>query len=261
MLDALSELETSVTGADNEPAGTADAIQIRNSGQRSFLEFHQYLNAAAATTALGAKIVSSDQTASRNGFGPGELATLKNIEVTLSTFELKWQVYTNCLETSPREARSIRDNFLLPILNEELRPLLTDYCQGLEHESMYQVQHALQKSQSSQQMTLLLTISLALAVLVAGVFLSRLLLEPVSQLSRAAQDVAAGNRQRRLQIKSAGKFRDMAVAFNQMLDVLQAARFPGMNWKKPSGIAPAICKTKSSCAGPSRRNCAPARNI
>ncbi len=222
MLDALSELETSVTGADNEPARATDAIHIRNSGEQSLQEFHRYLNDAAAATALGVKIVSSDRTTSRNGFGPGQLATLKNIEVILSTIELKWRDYTNCLEGSPQQARSIRDNSLLPLLNEELRPVLTDYCQNLEHESIYQVQHALQRSQASQQIMLLLAVSLALAVLVAGFFLSRLLLEPVEQLARAAKDVAGGNRQRRLQLKSTGEFRDMAGAFNQMLDVLQA---------------------------------------
>jgi len=221
MLDALSDLETCMTDADKKEAGLANPLQIRKQGDRSFQGFHRFLNDAARATRAGMEIIASDRTASRNDFGPGQLATLKHIEATLSSIERKWQDYTNSLEASPGRARSIRDNLLLPTLNEDLRPALTDYCQSLEAESIHQVQHMLQRSQRSEQLMLLVAGLVALTVLVAGVFLARLILEPVGKLSRAAREVAAGNLQCRLQLKSSGEFRDMAGAFNHMLDVLQ----------------------------------------
>ena len=221
MLDAVSELETCMTAADNKGTGPSDTIQIRNQGERSLQEFRRHLNDAARATRSGMEIPSSHRTTSRNDSGLGQLTTLKRIEITLRAIDLKWQDYTNCLETSPGQARSIRDNFLLPVLNDELRPELTGYCQNLEDESIHQVQHVLQRFQHSQQIMLVLVVVMTLAVLVAGFFLAKLILEPVERLARAARDVAAGNRQRRLQLKSSGEFRDMAGAFNHMLDVLQ----------------------------------------
>ncbi len=221
MLDALSELETCMTAADNGEPGPENTRRICDQGKRSFLEFHRYLNDAARVTRLGMEMIATNRTASPNQFGPGQLTTLKNIEVTLSTIELKWQDYTNCLESSPGQARAIRDKSLLPALNEALRPALTDYCQSLEGEAIHQVQHVLQRSQHSQQITLQIAVLAALAVVVAGCFLAKLILEPVGQLSRAARQVAAGDLQCRLQIKSPGEFTDMAGAFNHMLDVLQ----------------------------------------
>jgi len=220
MLDALSELEACMAAESDEP-GPAHAIQIRDQGEQSFQEFHRYLNDAARITRAGVENLSPDQTAGRKVSGPGQFDALKNIEVTLSTVERKWQDYTNCLATSPAQARSIRDNLLLPMLNEELRPALTDYCQGLEDESIHQVQRVLQNFHHSNQIMLVLALLVALAFLVAGGLLVKLILEPVEQLARAARDVAAGNRQCRLPIKSSDEFAEMAGAFNHMLDVLQ----------------------------------------
>jgi PAS domain S-box-containing protein len=221
MLDALSELETGLTAADDGDDGPDHIRQIRNQGEQSLQEFHRYLSDAALATHSGMEIISSDRTTPRKDFGPGQLATLKNIEVSLSSIETKWQDYTNCLEKAPGQARAIRDNFLLPALNQDLRPALSDYCQSLEDASMRQVQQMLQRSHHSQEVMLLLAMLAALAVLVAGFFLAKLIWRPVEQLARAARDVAAGNRQCRLQLKSPGEFRDMAGAFNHMLDVLQ----------------------------------------
>jgi len=221
MLDVLSELETCMTAAVNGEAGPGDALQIRNQGEHSFLEFHRYLNDAARATRSGMEVFSSEQTAFPNNSGLGQLATLKHIEATLGTIERTWQDYVHCLETSPLRARAIRDGSLLPALNEDLRPTLTDYCQSLEAGSIHQAQQVLQRSQRSQQVMLMLAVLVAVAVLVAGFFLARLILEPVGQLARAARDVAAGNRQRRLQLNFSGEFGDMAGAFNHMLDVLQ----------------------------------------
>ncbi len=221
MLDALSELEVAMTVSDGEKAGPVDAGQICRQGHLSFQEFHRFLNDAAVASRSGMEIISSDRRASRRDFGPGQLATLKNIEVTLTTLELKWREYTNCLAASPGLARSIRDNFLLPVLNEELRPALTDYCQRLEDESIFQVQHTLQRSQHSQQIMLVLWAVMALAILVAGLLLAKLILKPAERLARTAREVAAGNHQCRLDVKSSGEFGDMTSAFNHMLDVLQ----------------------------------------
>lgn len=221
MLDALSELEACMIAADDGEAGPAKALQIRSQGEQSFQEFHRYLNDAARVARAGLENASPDSTVTRTGSKPGQFDALKNIEVTLSAIERKWQDYTNSLATAPGQARSIRDNFLLPVLNEELRPALTDYCQGLEDGSIHQVQHLLQSSGRSQQIMLGLVLLMALAVVLAGLYLAKLILEPMERLARAARDVAAGNRQSRLQLKSSDEFKDMAGAFNHMLDVLQ----------------------------------------
>jgi PAS domain S-box-containing protein len=196
MFDALSELETSLTAANT---GTAGTLSIRNQGEQAFLQFHRCVNEAE----------------------PGRSAALKNIEVTLGTLERKWQDYTNCLKTSPEQARSLRDHFLLPGLNDQLRPALTHYSRERAAESAQQIQHGIQRFHHAQQIMLALMGVMILSVWGAGGRVAKSILESVKQLTHTAWAVAAGDRQCRRPRQAADEFGDLDDAFNHILDVLQ----------------------------------------
>jgi len=66
MLDALSKLETDLAAANNGETGPANALQIRNQGERSFQEFHRHLHEAAVAAGQEMEISLSDRTAPRN---------------------------------------------------------------------------------------------------------------------------------------------------------------------------------------------------
>jgi signal transduction histidine kinase/CheY-like chemotaxis protein len=194
MLDAISELETCLAITDNRESGPAHPLQIRNQGERAFQKFHRSLNDA----------------------GPGQPATLKYIEVTLGTIERKWQDYVNCLETSPKQARSIREHYLLPGLNDKLRPALANYCRGWADESTHQIQRELQRSQYPRQIMLVLMVLEVLAVLAAGFLLAKLKQAPVEPPAGTA---TSENRRDRLQPQSSGEWGDMAGVANPLSDV------------------------------------------
>jgi len=118
MMDALSELEVCLTATDNVDAIPVDTLRIRFQGEKSFQEFHRYLNDALQAARSGANISPAGRKISGADAKPGQLASLKGIEETLSVVQLKWQGFTNSLATSPGQARSIRDHFLLPVLNK-----------------------------------------------------------------------------------------------------------------------------------------------
>jgi PAS domain S-box-containing protein len=221
MWNALAELEASLTMANNDGSGPANSLPIRNQGGPALQQFRRCLNAAVEAARSGLAITAPRQTTSRNNSGGEPPASLKNLESALGAIERQWPDYTNSLETSPGQARSIRDHLLLPGLKEKLRPALTGYCRDWEDESALQIQKGLARSRHSQQIMLGLMVLMMLAVLAAAGFLAQWVLKPVEQLTRAVKAVAAGNRQSRVQLKSPGEFGGLAGVVNQMLDVLQ----------------------------------------
>jgi PAS domain S-box-containing protein len=221
MWNALAELETSLVGANNEGAIPANPLPLRNQGGAALQKFHRCWNAATEAARSEMAGASPHQTASRSNPAAGQQSSLKNIGAALGAIERQWPDYTHSLETSPEQARSLRNHFLLPELREKLRPALTDYCREGEGAPTLQIQGVLAQSRHSQQIMLGLMALMILAILVAAGFLAHWILKPVEQLAWAAKEVAAGNRQYRVQLKSSGEFGDMAGVANQMMDALQ----------------------------------------
>jgi len=62
-----------------------------------------------------------------------------------------------------------------------------------------------------------------LGVLAIAFWLGRRFCAPVERLAQSAREAAAGRRQERLPLPAPAEFRDLAAAFNQLLDELQAA--------------------------------------
>jgi len=222
MMDALTELEAGLSAGQTRPNSPGDALRIRQQGQNAFQEFRRCLDAAARATRSGMAISPAKPAESGPNSAPSQLAQLQAIERTLDAVQLQWQDYTNRLETSPARAESIRDSYLLPALNEKLRPALTVFCQSLERESLEQAQSLLRKSERSQRIIILLEVVVALMVLAAGFWLIQSVWLPVERLARAAREVAGGNRQCRVPPGRPDEFGAMAGAFNHMLDVLES---------------------------------------
>lgn len=201
MLDAITELETALTAADNRNSGTASTFAIRTQGEQSNRKFHRYFNEAAGGGWSEMEISIPNRTAALQH----QSALLKNIQGIHSAIEHRWQDYTNALTTSPEKARSILDQSLLPILHEQLRPALTDYCRELAHESTLPIQHLVQRTQHAEKIMFLFMGLTLLVFLATGFFLVLFILKPLEDLARATKKAATGNFQGRLQLKLADR--------------------------------------------------------
>ena len=188
MFGAFMDLETSITAPDHRESGTTGPFAIHAQSGQSFQKFQRSLNEAAGAARSGMTIAAPDRTTDlQNASGPGRSALLKNIGDIHSAMERPWRDYTNALATAPEKAGSIRDQFLLPMLHDRLRPALADYWRDLAGESALAVQPVFRSPPHSQKFMLLLLGLTLLAILAAAVFVTPFILEPAEQPAHATK--------------------------------------------------------------------------
>jgi len=143
-----------------------------------------------------------------------QLPVLNDIKTQLNGLEMQLRDARNSVATSPGVAELSRRNLA------GLRAALTRFNDVLMAESLSESQVIFGNAQRSQHWMLIIVALVTLTVLALG-FLLAMIFKPLAELAGAAEDVAGGDRLRRLKVVRRDEFGVMATAFNHMLDVLQ----------------------------------------
>ncbi len=84
------------------------------------------------------------------------------------------------------------------------------------------VREMMQSLLSLQNNMIFLFVGVALAAVIAGMIFSRVLTQPISDMTRVIKSMSQGDLGVRVQVKGSGEIRQLAVAFNSMSDQLES---------------------------------------